>query len=444
MLVLEINDAEIVLGRDGEVLYRQPGVAVVDPDGAVFGHQALARSRLHPQQTHNAFWQRLNADPVTPAGPGVANQADLVYLQLGSIRAAAGLDLPGNDRTAVVVAAPATLAPEQLAVLLGIAHEAGFDVVAIVDSAVAAACLQPLAGRCRVVDVSLHRSLVTQLDIDDAEEAMLCRTAVDEIPAAGYAVLVEGWVDVVADRFVDGTRFDPLRIAETEQQVYDQVVAGIQAGGPELTIEIVHGDVTRRVSVSRHALAEKSRQRYDLLARSIGDPTTLAISHRVQRLPGLASFLQELGHDLRPLSTTAVATGIAEHAARFEPPTGEARGRKAGARLVTALPARREGASGAIRRRPPTHLLCGTLAVSLGDDTSAREHPGCMGGSPGFRILRREGGFAVAPSPGAAVSLNGSPIDFEHPAESGDAIVSGGNQFNLITVVDPTGADDGA
>ena len=437
MLVLDLNDVEIVLSRDGETVYREPGVAFVDKDGAVFGHEALSRSRLHPRQSHNEFWQRLNGDPVSPPGKGVATQADLVYLQLLAMRDALDLGPPGADRPTLVVAAPGTVTSEQFAVLLGIADEAGFEVRTIVDAAVAATCLLPLSGSCRLLDLSLHRGLVTHLDVDP-EHGTVRRTSVDEIPAIGLASLIEGWVDVVADRFVDGTRFDPLRIAETEQRVFDQVAAGVESGDAELSIEVVHDEVARRVTVARHALGEKSRQRYELLARSIGDPATLVIAHRMRRLPGLAGFLQDAGHELLPLAPDAVLNGIAEspeHIQSEATPEDD----RAGARLVTSLPSRGAESRGRISREPPTHLLCGPVAIPLADTTFARDHPGCKG-SPGFRILRADRSFSVAPTDGADVVLNGSHIDFEHPAEAGDRIVAGGQEFQLISVLRGTHA----
>ena len=43
MLVLDINDAEITLRRNGEELYRQPGVANVAAKTTVLGQEARAR-----------------------------------------------------------------------------------------------------------------------------------------------------------------------------------------------------------------------------------------------------------------------------------------------------------------------------------------------------------------------------------------------------------------
>ena len=436
MLVLDINDAEITLTRDGDALYRQPGVASAAPKATVFGHDALKVSRLHPQQSHNEFWQRLNADPVAPQGRGVANQADLVYLQLRDVRAATG-----EKRPAVVVVAPSAVTNEQFAVLLGIAREAGFDVRAIVDASVAAASRQVWDGSCRVVDVSLHRATVAQLERVETEDGpMVRRTATDEIPAAGFAALAEGWIDVVADRFVDGTRFDPLRIADTEQQVFDQLLAGIDAGAAELAIEVNHHDVTRRVSVSRQALVQKSTQRYELFARALGATGTLALGHRVLRLPGLAGFLQDAGHQLLPLPPDAIDSAVRDHAGFILPSPADGAG-ASGIRLVASLPATGVSHSSAAPVRLATHLVCNAVAMPLAGEVAAREHPAYRPGSPDFHIRRGENGVSVAPAPGAAVSLNGMPIDFEHPAATGDTIDCGSLSYQLISVID--GSQDG-
>ena len=86
-------------------------------------------------------------------------------------------------------------------------------------------------------------------------------------------------------------------------------------------------------------------------------------------------------------------------------------------------------------------MLCNALAIPLVRDVNANEHPAFRGGSPTFRIRRAENGISVVPAPDAAISLNGIPIDFEHPAAAGDTIGSGDLAFQLIAVVD--GETDG-
>ena len=441
MLILEINDVEITLTRDGETLYREPGAAYVDKDGALFGRQALAQSRLHPRQSHNQFWQRLNADPVAPPGRGVANQADLVYLHLVAIRAAANL----RERNDLVVAAPPTATTQQLAMLLGIAAEAGFHIRAFVDASVAAASQLADEAGVSLLDVALQRAFVARLEARSTGDgtAQMQRTGLNDVPAAGFAALLEGWIDAVADRFVEGTRFDPLRIAETEQQVFDQVLAGIERNEVEYAIDVEHEGVSRHVNVGSRAFAAKSEQRYGLLANAIGATPTLAITDRVRRLPGLAAFLQRT-HDLIPLPANAVAAAIARHAELiFQPPasgaatSGAASG---GARFVTALPLQDADPSQP-SDTPPTHLLCGAAAIALGDGVHAGHHPTCGSGVPMFRVKRDESGATIVPDQDADVRLNGTRIDFQHRAKAGDRVTCGGTDFQLIAVVNaaPTG-----
>ena len=438
MLVLEINDAEIVLAEDGEVRYAEPGVAFVDRDGAQFGHAALAKSRLHPRQSHNEFWQRLNADAVTPAGRGIANQADLVYRHLLAIRAAAGL----KGRCEVVVAAPAAVKPADLAMLLGIADEASMTVAAIVDSALVAAC-QHVADACRVLDVGLHRAVVTQLETASAKSESgagqaleLRRGAFAEVPAVGFAALLEGWVDAVADRFVESARFDPLRIAETEQQVFDQVLGCIARGDSEAAIEVRHDDSSRNVQVPRQALADKSAQRYEVLLGNLqadgqaASGGTLALTERARSLPGLARALRQAGYRIEALPANAVVQAT-QH---FEATIGAAQD-GAGARLVTALPLDR-GTAPAVEDAPlPTHLLCNGIAAPLHETTAAGGHPAC--GAPGAMFsVRLTGRTALlAPDAGADVLVNGERVDGERRVRRGDAVRCAGHEFQLVEVV---------
>lgn len=357
---------------------------------------------------------------MTPAGRGVANQADLVYLHLKHV-----LDAAEINRAELVVSVPSTVAPAQLGMLLGIATEAGLDIRAVVDAAVAAASIQPLAASCRFVDITLHRAFVTELEIEDGTVA---RGAVEEVPAAGFAALIEGWVDTVADGFVEGTRFDPLRIAATEQQVFDQLLARVEANNAEITVTVEHDGVSREVNVGGRALRQKSEQRYGLLATAVGPPTTLLISHRVRALPGLAASLQEAGHRIVAVPAEGVANAVARHAALFAPDAG-------GAKMVSRLPLLAESPESATRQRlAPTHLLCGAVALPLAQDLDAGDHPASTGA--GFRIQADGAGFRVAPSAGVTVRINSEPLDFDRPVHAGDRIESGSDEYHLIAVVD--------
>ena len=420
MWVLELNDAEITLSRDGTVAYREPGIASLAGRTPVFGNDALATARLDPRRSENQYFARMNGEPVQATAPGVANQADLVYRHLRQI--ADGADLDG---AAVHLVVPSSSTPDQLGLLLGIAQEAGIAVASLLDAAVAAACTASLPVEARLLDVSLHRASVATL----ASESAVRRVAALEVAEVGLLRLLEGWVDAVADRFVAETRFDPLSIAAAEQQVFDQVYAAIAKadGAPaELNVEVTHGGDTRTVDFPLAALAEKSAQRYEVLAQHVGAPTTLALTRRAQRLPGLDGLLAGLGHTVVRLDAAAFRVGVEACADTLE--TGD------GVSFVSAVPARHHVAPAAVAEAAGTHLLCGAVAVPLGDRFDAAEHPEAGGLGAAFRIERRDTGHHVLPASGVPVSLNGEPVVGETAVEPGAVIESGGRAFRIVRV----------
>lgn len=426
MWVLELSDAEITLSRDGTVVYREPGVASLAGRTPIFGDAALATARLDPRRSENQYFARMNAEPVTATAPGVANQADLVYRHLRHIASLA--DLEGET---LCIAVPSASTPEQLGLLLGIAQEAGLEVGALADAAVAATCTRPLAQETRLVDVSLHRASVATL----ACGATVRRVQAAEVPEAGLLRLLEGWVDAVADRFVAETRFDPLTSAAAEQQVFDQVYAAVgEAGGPgpELTVEVAHNGDTRTVEVPRSALAAKSAQRYELLGQRIGPPTTLAMTHRAQRLPGLADFLSNLGHTQVGLDADAVRVGVQACADVLEGGDGIS--------FVSALPARHNGppcpATAATEQAAGTHLLCGVTAAALRDAFEATDHPEAGDLGAAFRVVRRDGAHYVMRTGTALVLVDGEPVAQEAPATLGALIECEGRAFRIVRVHD--------
>ena len=414
MWVLELSDAEIALSRDGGMHYREPGVALLERQ-LLFGDAAFAAARLRPRQFQSQYFARMNAEPVVPGIAEISNQADLVYQHLLHIKAAGGI----GDEDELFVAVPSASTPEQLGLLLGIAQEAKLNVRAVIDAAVAAASSVRLPERCKLIDVLLHGAAV--VDVAVTENAR--RENVRQIPEVGLMQLLEGWVDTVADHFVGETRLDPLRIAETEQQVFDQVNAQIlKDGALELSVGVMHRGSERRVHLPASALADKSAQRYELLARQIGTATSLALTHRAARLPGLAERLRALGHRLIYLDPDAVHDGIRECADILR---GDDE-----VTFISSLPANSEASPP--EEIPPTHILCDAVAVPLGDDFNASRHPRAEALGNAFRIVRRTGGHYVVPGTEAEVLLNGHALAAETRISLGDSITCGKEEFSII------------
>ena len=420
MWVLELNDTEISLAEDLNVVYQQPGVAVILEDHVSFGDAALEQSRLHPRQAQTQHWQRLNADPVSIKHRSIKNYADLVYQHLCEIKRIS--KLPNDER--VFVAVPSNSSPDQLSLLLGIAEEASIQIATLADLAVVTASTLPISGRCTFLDNGFHRTVLTRLEINGS----VSRTSSSEVPECGFQSLIEGWIDAVADLFVQETRFDPLRIADTEQQLFNQLIENLASSIDKFTVEVSYADTSRRVTVARSLLATKSRQRLDALVHQIGNPTTLALSHRIARVPGLIQALHAAGHEVSVVEPNAIFSA----AIAYEPNAVQP---EDGINFVTELLS--AGSQAELADPPqlvPTHLLHGTDATSLNDIIALQGRSSNK--AHGFQIEPVATGFRLVPTAGSQVKINGVTVVTSASVIIGDIIWSEGEEFRLIRVVE--------
>ena len=424
MILLELNDAELSLYRDGEAIYRQPAIAHVGAERNLFGIDALRIARLHPQQANQQYLARLNADPLPVPGKLAANHADLVYLHLLELRAALGgsqrsaaanaPQVAGGTATAdaapsklwrlwapwaagrnrhakrdgseapagigidgaagasarvstdgqgaaqdLVAAVPGSLSTDQLGVLLGIAREAGIDIRGFVDSAVLMASASALPPRCWLLDLHLTRACLTELQ---AGEEVAQATA-QELPGCGLMSCLDGWANLLADRFVQDTRFDPLHAADTEQQLYDQLydwtrrADGDETVDDDFAAEIRHDGHERRVRVPGTALRAKLMQRFQQLAQKLPEDARLLVAPRSAALPGLLPVLAELSIQTESLPPDALELGFQRHAATIS--SGQVT-------LVSQLPCGRlEHPPQTVSRPKATHVLLDSQAWPL-------------------------------------------------------------------------------
>ena len=358
-LLLELNDAALSLYRDGSPIYQQPAIALIGDRGGAqgvsFGNQALKSARLQPQQINQQYLSRLNADPLPRPAKGVANHADLIYRHL--------LELKDLADEPLAVAVPGFLTGDQLGVLLGIAEEAGLRVRGFVDSAVLMGSVAELGPVSWLLDLHATRCCLTELRASDEQGQTLSRGAVEEVAGVGRNACLDGWANLVADRFVQETRFDPLHAAESEQQLYDQLYSWVERQSlSELAVEVRQGEATRQVRVSVIALRDKLMQRLSPVAEKVPADTRLLVAPRSAALPGLVEGLEALGIEATRLPSDTMARAMRQRLRTVD-----------GLKWVTALPAASADGDSASRRgqthpppdQPASHALCGHRAWPL-------------------------------------------------------------------------------
>lgn len=368
---IEINDAELVVTGPSGVVAAEPGYAVVEGGEVLTGVEAYAQARLKPRQASNRFWAELSLDEATGIG-GVRNAAELAYAQLEQLWRRIEADTED-----VVLVVPSHYRGEQLGLLLGIAEECRMPVRALVDMAVAAS-ERPYPGRELVfVDAGLHR--VSVVPLEQGEE--VTARAEHGLEGTGLASLRDVWAKRVAELFVLSTRFDPMHRAETEQALYDRIDASLRTLRDEEAAELVltHGGEDIALDVKRDQWVSVASGFYKALVqliaqtREAGEGLVVQLSHRVARLPGVATELERL-------DAAEIVTLPAGHAARSVIAASDALPPRGGeVKLLRHFPWREQAAAAkssaprrvepAVPRTPaPTHVVYRGVVYAVDGD----------------------------------------------------------------------------
>jgi len=454
-LALEINDAGLVLARDGNVVAEAPGYAMLDGREPQTGLAAERRARLQPLHAATRYWQDLGTEALPRPMPAAHSHADVAYAQLAQLARAA--EITGGD---TLYAVPAWYTREQLAVLLGVAREAGLPAVGLVDAGVAAAALEPVPAGLVQLELGLHCATVTVLE----HVGELRRVRYELLPQHGWLALQQAWIELVAGEFVRRTRFDPLHEAAGEQRLWDGLPGWLAAlqGDASVTIEVPAAGGTLAIELARDDFAAAARPCYDALvqvlqrARPAGGALQVRASHRWHGLPGFAERVGAMRDcELRALPRGAAALG----ALAFEGVLRREPGQLALVQRLPVPPARERspGAPPAARVSAedwPTHVVhrgrawpLGTVPLCVGWAIPAGQRALTVAAGPGVsrlhcRLARDADGAWLEDRSTYGTLLNGERIGGRVALRAGDRLSLGNPavELDLVRVVDADGA----
>jgi FHA domain len=455
-LALEINDAGVVLARDGTILAEEPGVAMLDGASPETGEAAVLRARLKPLYAESRYWQDLGTEALARAVPAASNRAEIAYAQLERLVA------PHlGDGREVIIAVPPWYTREQLGLLLGVAKESGLEPVGLVDAGLASSSLEPAPETMLHLELGLHRAVVTVLDC----AAGLRRTRFEVLPQHGWLALQQAWLDAIAAAFVLKTRFDPLHQAATEQLLSDGLPAWLAsaASGGTASIELASGSASYSVAMSGDDFAGAATHSYDEYARVLqrarptAGPLNLRLSSRFAAFPGLEARLAGIRDcDIARLPRGAAALG----ALAWESNIRRDRGALT---LVQQLPVALRGGvtPGGSRSRSsvptdarPTHLVLASRAwrldarpLTLGAGVPEDRRAVALEPGPGVSrvhcsISLADGSAWLEDHSTYGTFLNGERIGGRVELRAGDRLRVGspGVECELVRVVDDDGA----
>jgi hypothetical protein len=307
-----------------------------------------------------------------------------------------------------------------------IAEEVGLHVTGLVDSAVASVVTSAVPEQFTFIDVSLHRLFTVA--VEGGKD--VSRGAWQEITELSLSALLNAWLNLISDRFVRETRFDPLALAETEQQIYDAVYHWLARGalGAKLAVEVRHRESSRRIDIPQEASSK-------------GTPALRDRGTRARRFAD---------HPLPPRRGAGSSRRLWPHAAawsccrrtRCSPALSDTSTRSfkpRALRLVTQLPS-----NGTPRVRAPvtaapdaralwchrrTHRHWLTLASDV-HRLPIEFNDGAAG------IAAAADGQRLSLVPGAVAAVNRTPARDGMVLSAGDQIELGGARFHLIRVLD--------
>ena len=293
VLVIELNDAGIQARSEPDPLSRSepsPGIAVFDGRSVLTGTDAERKARLLPKSVSSRFWCDLDTESLDPPFPPDISSADLAHAHLSEIWKATG------PHAAVLLAVPGTFSERQLGLILGIARACEMPVKGLVDAAVAASRWTHCKGRILHLDLQLNRVVVTELTKND----IVRRESVRVTARTGLLSLQASWARRIARIFISMTRFDPLHVAQAEQELYsripsllrrlcnhDRAAFDLGSSGRDHSVELGRQDIVEAVAADYEAIAELVSS-----SQGSGEPSALLLSHRAACLPGLADRLR--------------------------------------------------------------------------------------------------------------------------------------------------------
>ena len=309
MLAADINDAGITVLGDGEIIYREPGFALLDDERLTTGSEAYRYARVKPRRIHARYWSDLSTDALPDQRFQHLTAADLVSRQIEQIWATASAK---GDR--IVFAVPAYMDKQNLALLLGICDELNVPLVAMVDAAVAATRRQYSNAIPVHVDLSLHSALLTR--VLQSGQAQVETSAVAE--DCGLFALYDAWIAMVAEAFVRQSRFDPLHTAETEQMLLDRMPGWLNsASSGNVSLAIEYQGISHNAEIEGLEFVAAAAPIYQRIVGQLralyrADETpAIQMTDRAAQLPGLADMLKaRVGGEVFMLESAATARGL--------------------------------------------------------------------------------------------------------------------------------------
>lgn len=348
---IHLNDIGLITSTDGDVMNEDAGIALLLDEGLKIGNDANQLAKLHPRKVNDNYWQSPSVEQLKAVPNYVRHHADLIYHHLTKIHK----DLGEPEK--IVLAVPSSLNAEQLSYILGVADALPFEFSGLCDLAVAGAADSGLRGNLLHYDLQRHQTVITLLHSDAEAE----KKDVIVAPNLGLHAIQTKWANIIADSFIEQSRFDPMHTADSEQNLFNQLPDWINqlSNSNDLSLEFSTHERTYEAKIERQQFIAANNEFIDALMKKGQELLTDPQHHlATQRLESLLN-LSTAGSHFEILTAGAVTRTLVENQSEIIVDSEQLP-------LVTSLKINSDNAG-----RLATKALPATAAAVSGDSNTA-------------------------------------------------------------------------
>ncbi len=374
---IEPDDRAFALARDGVVLESSPSAVADGTGGTAAGADAWQLVRRLPTMTST----RHLGSVLREAQPSPRALSLLAAELTRRLEAH-----PRDTAERLWIAAPAGAERYGLGALLAIARHLALPLDGFVDAAVVSATALGGVRPGIVIELGLHHVAATLIERDGGPVRRR-RSLVSE--RGGLWALYQAWLELINTAMVRQTRFDALRDAATEQELFDALpgLAREAAAGGVATAALTVAGQRIEIPLTRDQLAHAAQPVWREIAqlvhglRAAGSTPELIVPQAAAELPGLRETLTPFhGCELvgLPAGFAAAATSLLDLPARgADEPVRLLRQLPAAAQPALASRTVRTAPAAGPGTAPPSHVLFAGRTFALGAE------PLMVGRAPG-------------------------------------------------------------
>ena len=406
--ILDLNDSTLTLWHKGESV-ASPGYAWFDGQRYQFGAPALATRRRTPRSVNARYWSQLDTQPLTPALGPARHHADLAHDHLHSLYQMSGAP------TSILAAVPGCMSRDQLSLLLGIVEALPFHIAGLVHRTAVLAAASALTEGVHI-ELQLQQVVLTPFNTD---QGYVMAGQSQRLPGQGLLAVFDRLATIISQRFIAQTRFDPLRSADSEQALYDQLPTLLetleQQAETTLSIDGYNARIVRDDLVpAGDELAQKINPLVDADA-------ALLLENPLSTLPGL-----NLCQRRQAIDSASLLSLIHQHDDELRQAPDQLHLNK---RIRRTDGAHTESTpSPADTAHPvPSHVLIGHTAHKLSENTQLGD---------GITFAHSERGIVISAGENSSITVNGQALSPGQLLKAGDVLSDGLGLYATLILVE--------